>query len=394
MSLWLIATVGCSPEEREDPRAATNLEYVITQADAVAFVRSMIDPGVLSGRTEGIGETYTSLDTNGLPKVHVVNYTLDEAPAWVMISGDERITPLLGYGSGRYLPESDVSLPGIRETYEEYGGAVIGMRIGTLESTGPPMDIDDYRPVPCGERYGRDCYTGPGPGKCWAADVDEQFGPLLTTTWGQNCPYNRFGIPNDNGTDRCGLPLTPAGCIPAAMAQIINYWAVTPGYDYGAMLPFYMGTNPTHVTIATQDQNVVPLYSELSGRLGTFHTCGGTGAIPDLVDGVFRRMGYSRGGDKNDYDAVLVERDIRAGRPVIMNARRTRTSDWHVWVIDGFHIRRTECASDVWQHMNWGWDGNGNNWYLVGQWQPVDARGLPFGSNYGAYKKMFTNIMP
>ncbi len=50
----------------------------------------------------------------------------------------------------------------------------------------------------------------------------EQYGPFLTTTWNQCNPYNLLCPDDPNGSDYYGHRV-PAGCTPAAYAQVLYY---------------------------------------------------------------------------------------------------------------------------------------------------------------------------
>ena len=315
-----------------------------------------------------------------------------------MVSGDQRIKPLLAYGNEEPLSAEDVHLPGVELMYEDYGDAVVEMRTGVLDMHTAPEDPIDYAPVPCDPQLNSCRPYEPEP-ECpwWDEDVDDLVGPLLTTRWGQGCPYNGL-LPSKSkcrDDDDCGWARPVSGCITVAMAQVFNFWEGPMGlnFEYNRMLPTYT-TSDAHRSRAASPMNVQMLYEFIGNRVSMNYGCENSWAIPDVINGVFRQQGFTNGGDKHDYDWVRVRDDINAGRPVIMQARRTRTSNWHVWVIDGFHTQRINCRSRIWQHMNWGWNGRANDWYTVGQWRPLDNRGNHTGTNYSQFQKTFTNIAP
>ena len=56
--------------------------------------------------------------------------------------------------------------------------------------------------------------------------------PLLKTAWNQTTPYNNYcPIATDGAMDNCG-GRCPSGCVPVAVAQIMNYWQ-WPKHGYG-----------------------------------------------------------------------------------------------------------------------------------------------------------------
>jgi hypothetical protein len=61
-----------------------------------------------------------------------------------------------------------------------------------------------------------------------AAEAEpELYGPFLETSWSQNDPYNLFCPDDPSGSEYYGYRV-PAGCVPTAYAQILNFhrWPV------------------------------------------------------------------------------------------------------------------------------------------------------------------------
>jgi len=113
-------------------------------------------------------------------------------------------------------------------------------------------------------------------------------------------------------------------------------------------------------------------------------TCSETSAIPYFVKNVMKNNGFP--------DAVInpihwydIVDDINNNLPVIIYGG----SDWwsgHTWVCQGY--------SDNYQsryHMNWGWGGDHNNWYYLGEFNPGSSS---FNTNVEAITNLEPNRFP
>ena len=102
---------------------------------------------------------------------------------FVIVSGDDMLTPIVGYSDNGTLNEMP---PALEEWLTEYSSYVDEVRAGTME----PM--------------AKSTSTG------------TKIAPMLQTTWNQSSPYNNY-CPEVNGQK------TPTGCTATAMAQIMKF---------------------------------------------------------------------------------------------------------------------------------------------------------------------------
>jgi len=100
-------------------------------------------------------------------------------------------------------------------------------------------------------------------------------------------------------------------------------------------------------------------------------------------------LGYQNTANRSSVVGWDISYNIRRGRPVLLEGRRNLISDWHVWVADGYHQYTDECDGTGYSklHMNWGWNGSFNGWYMFFDWRPGN-------NDFTSNKKMIVDIQP
>ena len=124
-------------------------------------------------------------------------YIFNTSNGFVIVSADDCATPILGYSNERQFDVENipVQLQGYLQSFVEqieYG----------IENH---LEADETRT----QQWEMVRTTG----RMTNNRTDEAVGPLLTTTWDQNSPYNLF-VPSHCLT----------GCVATAMAQVMKYW--------------------------------------------------------------------------------------------------------------------------------------------------------------------------
>ena len=234
-----------------------------------------------------------------------------------------------------------------------------------------------------------------------APKFDTEVAPMLTTQWDQNAPYNAL-CPNGY----------PTGCVATAMAQVMNYheWPKqgtgshsynwngqtlsadfgSTTYDWNNMADIYDGTNSDaendavatlmyHCGVATE-----MVYSGSASGTYSYKAC----------EALVEYFGYPKNiqtfnRDFRTYDEwiSLIKGEIDAGRPVIMGG--SSSSGGHEFVIDGYN-------TDGYFHLNWGWSGQSDGYYLIATLNPYEGLGTGGGSGRG-YKyqqEIIANVQP
>ena len=259
-----------------------------------------------------------------------------------------------------------------------------------------PQELRDF--LGCYEEALRRMDEGAEPSQVLSVDPYASFqttevGPILgDIEFDQGTPYN----------DKCPIinnARAITGCVATAMAEIMRFWkypSVGTGsatytgskgaqtynfadhpFDWNNMLPTYK-----HDYTATQASAVAELMLACGASVNMNYAYDGSGAhsenvLPALRDyfGFDPSIEYLHDATDDIISTVWVvvlKNEFDNGRPVYY-AGSNQTSG-HAFVMDGY---RTD-GSDVYFHVNWGWNGAYNGWYLITYLRPQDV-------NYSAY---------
>lgn len=203
--------------------------------------------------------------------------------------------------------------------------------------------------------------------------------PLLSTTWGQDVPYNGM-TPTLSGEH------TRTGCVATAMAQIMNYWEwpekgtsshsyywiggknycssefSNHTYDWDNMTDSYDGTQ-----YSDQNQSMVAvaqLMSDCGIAVDMDYGLTASGAYDDKVASALTTyFGYTSNlslkhqsdyATKEEWNNILTN-ELDFSRPVYYSAddATPNDEDGHAFVLDGYGTINNE----TYFHINWGWDG-------------------------------------
>ena len=289
----------------------------------------------------------------------------NDAGGFVIIAGDDAVTPVLGYTStGSFDAEN---LPdGLKDLLKSYE-----RQIAALGSS--------YQ---ANQTATRAAFTG------------EKL--LNTAKWNQMAPFNKY-TPNNHVT----------GCVATAGAIVMKhhgYPAKGTGshsytwngqtrsasfehtYDWASMPAEYDGTNDAAF------DGVARLMSDLGVAVEMQYAKGGSGAtMEDLVTALQKYFGYSK------YARLLAIADlgaevwngrlraeIDADRPILYSAVDSNKGG-HSFVIDGY---KDESFS-----VNWGWGGYCDGFYRIGALNP-EAWGTPTGDQYNSSQAAVFALQP
>lgn len=240
--------------------------------------------------------------------------------------------------------------------------------------------------------------------------------PLLKSTWNQGAPYNNKCPIYYNKDGSTGTAAT--GCVATALAQVINYYkypnallapipSLTNNYttdsgtkqvtckaiykntpiDWANMLDNYTGSE-------TEDQkNAVANLMLMCGQAVKMGYGASSGAsFGDNVATMFKSyFGY----DDKVYAAYrskysssdwsnLIYNEIANGHPVAYDG--FSTGGGHAFVIDGFD-------GDELFHLNWGWGGGSDGYFLLSILNPGDNTGAGASTSSDGYSMGQTAII-
>ncbi len=207
------------------------------------------------------------------------------------------------------------------------------------------------------------------------------YGPLLTTVWHQNSPYNNLCPWGDGGR-------TVVGCVATATSQIMAYYKWPP-QGTGSHAFMWSGDNSCGGSTAAQLleadytdpydwDNIVnscgsctpeqqAALAELCYEVGVafnmdYGRCGSgayTADVQNVLPNYFRYLNTIERHDRISYNLMaysnIIKNEMMAARPA-----QYRISG-HSIVCDGWR----EVGTEFHVHMNYGWGGSNNSWYVM-----------------------------
>lgn len=290
----------------------------------------------------------------------------NDAGGFVIIAGDDAVTPVLGYTStGAFDAEN---LPdGLKDLLKSYERQIAALG-------------DNYV---ANQTATRAAFTG------------EKL--LKTAEWNQMAPFNKY-TPNNYVT----------GCVATAGAIVMKHhgypakgtgshsytwngktWTANfeHDYDWASMPAKYDGTNDAAF------DGVARLMADLGVAVEMQYKKDGSGAyIGDLVTALQKYFGYSKLSHLMAIEDVGAEawngrlrEEIDANRPVLYAASDPNTGGGHAFVIDGY---KDESFS-----VNWGWGGYCDGFYKIGALNP-ESEGNPTGDKYNVGQSAVFGMEP
>lgn len=241
------------------------------------------------------------------------------------------------------------------------------------------------------------------------AEERAEVKPLLgATEWNQDLPYNAWI--NDNTKEENSLLRYATGCVATSTAQVMRYWG-HPKQGMGSYSYAYRGNNyaanfaqseyrwdlmqdsyeKAYAATAEEDA-VAQLMHDLGVALNMKYAQifeGGSGAmsisIPYALSTFFgysaeaRHVLRDESMTEGQWEKLIYD-ELAEGRPVIYGGNDPEGSG-HSFVCDGYKDGRF--------HINWGWGGKMNDYFLLTSTEAEDAlhpdaSGIG-GNDYGMY---------
>ena len=299
---------------------------------------------------------------------------------FVIVSGDDNAAPVLGYcDEGSIDPDN---MPdGLRYMLECYAEQMRYLRLHPESAYVPRR-----------------------------AGMTLSISPLLKTSWNQDAPYNNLcpTYAPDNAH-------AATGCAATAVAQVMNYhqWpkqgtgeysyvcnvnnngeqtlsadfgATT--YDWDNMLNHYEG-NYTEA----QGNAVATLMNHVGIAAHMDYGATSNTTTFAAMEGLRSYFKYNKSMKlytrthiiTEQWDSLLMNELINA-RPVVY-AGFTPNGGGHGFVLDG-------CNADGYYHINWGWGGSSNGYFLITALNPDDQGIGSFEGGYNASQEFIANLYP
>ena len=304
------------------------------------------------------------------PSYYVFNTVGDKG--YVIVSGDDRTNPILGFtDSGSFDPDHlPVNMKAWLENYEQQISALDMLGI-TSENLNAP------RPT------------------------HNSISPLISSHWDQGNPYwnhcPEFMDIDENG-DTIG-EMAYTGCVATSMAQIMNYYKfplscsqVIPSYivtyywqeEYGAfdtdpLYPMYfdwdnMRDNYTGGETQAEKEAVawLMLYAGCAAHMqyGVNASSTSDPYIPTAFNDYFNydaKLVYRSDYEQDTWEDMIYQ-ELAEGRPLIYNGR-SGSGGGHSFICDGY------AYGDLF-HINWGWGGLGDGYFVLSILNPYAGGGV------------------
>ena len=304
-------------------------------------------------------------------------FNLGETDGFVIVSGDDRTTAILGYADSGSINEDDMP-DGLRYLLEGYEEQMANIP----ESAGVPVHRSSNAAI----------------------------GPLIKTRWNQGSPYN-YRCPLITGKHAV------TGCVATSMAQVMYYYYKDhqaksclgiPAYskttqnkaeqdtmlnvpalpattfdwdnmidDYNPINPetgkkYVGGTDAQQVAVATLMQYCGSSIEMIYGLSSNGGSSAYNEAIPFALKTYFGYDGGVSHAYRKNYSYAgwvdLIYNELAASRPVILGGQAA--GGGHSFVCDGYDTNDHADANGDYFHINWGWEGRSDGYYLLSVLQP------------------------
>lgn len=252
----------------------------------------------------------------------------------------------------------------------------------------------------------------PDAGTLETTTLKSSVAPLLSSTWDQNTPYNNL----------CPLILSsgtyyraPTGCLATAMAQIMYHYrwplkgdgshtyTFTPyggsamtltadfsqsTYEWNNMLNSYAGSYTN-----AQANAVAKLMSDAGISIDmSYNTNESSAYYKNAIEALMAYFDYSpamsfqlKDNYSGDWDA-LMRSELDAARPIFYFGQNPDNAG-HAFVLDGYD-------NDGYFHVNWGWGGDYDGYFLTSLMRPYSPSSYPDRYNYSYSQGAVIGIQP
>lgn len=304
-------------------------------------------------------------------------FSAETNEGFVIVSSDANNPCILGYSFDTPLPDVQYIPDGMRDFLESYDK--------TLVRAPQALAKYDYN----------------------AATMGDVKVNLNTAPWGQRAPYNKFCFTSKGAS-------AATGCVPTAYSILMHYhqWPVaaveknvyhsgtgekiTLGhkYDWANMAHTYSGnyTQTQADAVATLMRDVGYAYGVVYGTSGTESGGGGEGAgklieifkykseTPNTTSATMATVRDVLGND--GLWKQYIRESLDAGLPIPYSSTTSSAGKGrHIYILDGY-------TDKDYFHFNWGWNGQGNGWFLLNDMTPDTS------SDYSKSHRAYFMLMP
>lgn len=344
--------------------------------------------------------------TSLMPYRNIYFFKETSGRGFVLVSGDDAATPILGYSTNTTFDPAD--LPDhIHLWFLQYDRQIDELIAEGVKATDDISDewqrLINGDPIP--EERAR----------------EKSVSPLLTTTWGQG---TNAGNTYNSLCPHSGTTYTYAGCTAVATAQVMKYWnhpATGRGshsyshQTYGTLSANFGNTNyawtsmPNSITSsspAAQKTAIATLIYHVGVAVEMDYGTSGSGAAttnygnittPSAENALQSYFKYScsthsvsKGNFTNaEWIALLKgELDASTPRPILYSGYDASYQSGHAFVLDGYDNQSRF-------HVNWGWTSSYDGFYAMGALNPTGSgAGGNQSNNYSYNNSAVIGIKP
>ncbi|MES2138543.1 MAG: C10 family peptidase [Bacteroidota bacterium] len=298
----------------------------------------------------------------GVPVYYIFNVS---ESAFVIVSADERIDPVLGYSFQSNFDQENIP-DGVKWLLGEYKEQIFEVVSGNLNYSHKEIE-DEWAKYEISN--GQKSNQPPPP-------LLMSVGPLTTTTWSQECYYNAQ-CPVDNSSTDCGR--APVGCVATAFAQVLKYYnhpALGTGTTSYSCPPY--GTISANFGATTYNwaamPNILTSNSPEAAKL-LFHagvavkmeytassSSAYSSAIKTALVNKFKYANTAQEIFKSSYTnttwVTKIRTELDAQRVVIVSGDDPAHGAGHSFIADGYQGTNSF-------HINWGWEGQDDGYFLL-----------------------------
>lgn len=301
----------------------------------------------------------------------------NEEKGFVIVSGEMRTSPIIAYSTENNFDTTDMP-ENIRWWLQSYQQQINYIRNNVKEDKNaihPDWELYSYENV------------------VQTKKTNKSVSPLVNTTWNQRFPYYNLCPYDNNKSAYC-----VTGCVATAMAQILKFWNYPArgtgnhSYnhpDYGTLSANFGNTtyqwssmtNSYSNNSTQQEQNAVATLMYHCGvSVNMDYSPESSGAITLMSDDAVEYYGYYDartalmryfgcdtviGYYRDYYDSAtwvnMLKNELNIGHPILYAG--TGSAGGHAFVCDGYD-------NDYYFHMNWGWGGSSDGYFLISLLNP------------------------
>ncbi|MEA3449149.1 MAG: C10 family peptidase [Bacteroidota bacterium] len=347
------------------------------------FIRLAVGEPVSEKQAAQVGEAFLHYKSQQKPQpvqgaMKLVSTGIESAwylysydNAWVLLSGDTDMYPVLGYSLEGALEPEEIN-PAMQSYLTAREKQAKSIRSNKLQSEKNRL---------AWQMYAEGNY---------AKGNNREVAPMIDTKWGQSWPYNAACPSHPNGPGGHVV----VGCVATAMGQIMNYYEYPESGQYThttywgdeieidlSAVEYDWDVMGTTINVASREAISTLLFHCGVAVDMNYSANGSSSSVSSAEYALKYHFKYKSGSDfveKTNYSDVdwknLLMEDLEKDHPILYRGVSDNGSG-HAFVCDGY---QDTCHF----HFNWGWNGYNDGYFYLD--------GMDFYWNQGAA----INIMP